>query len=422
MRAGRLRDAASVGRMARVRFGHRDSAPPRPAAARQGAWRAGCAVLAVAGLAACAQRPAEVRVGFDATRVTSVASRGLADRATRRRVTPDDPVRVASISKLAVGLVVMRLVERGTLDLDRDVSDWLGWRLRNPAFPQVPVTLRLLLSHRSSLTDAADYAVPLGDSVRARTGDARAWDAMHAPGGFFRYANLNFPVVAGVIEKATGERFDRVMMRELFVPLRLDACFNWSGCTSGRIARHVVLYDGVTGAVRTDDLKARAPVCPVNVAPGNACDLAGYRPGDNGALFSPQGGMRISMRDLARLGQVLLRRGEGLLKPESVAAMTAPAWIFDGSNGDTSGGFYCRYGLAVQLLPTRAAGCRDDLFRDGAERVGHAGEAYGLRSGLWLDMAGGRGLAFFASAVPDSGAEGRASAYTAAEERLARGR
>lgn len=112
-----------------------------------------------------------------------VRTQGLADRHTGRLLTADDPVRIASISKLVVGLGVMRLVESGVLDLDRDVSAWLGWSLRHPAYPDIPITLRLLLSHRSSLTDAA--------------------------GRFFRYANLNFPVVAAVTERATGERLLR---------------------------------------------------------------------------------------------------------------------------------------------------------------------------------------------------------------------
>ena len=61
----------------------------------------------------------------------------------------------------------MRLVEQGRLDLDRDVSDYLGWSLRNPAFPDRPITLRLLLSHRSSLRDGVDYAIPLGTTLQS---------------------------------------------------------------------------------------------------------------------------------------------------------------------------------------------------------------------------------------------------------------
>ena len=65
--------------------------------------------------------------------------------------------RIASISKLVTTLGVMRLREAGRLDLDRDVGDYLGWRLRNPHFPDTPITLRMLLSHTSSLRDDTGY-------------------------------------------------------------------------------------------------------------------------------------------------------------------------------------------------------------------------------------------------------------------------
>jgi CubicO group peptidase (beta-lactamase class C family) len=369
-------------------------------------------------LPACATQPAEVRVAFVAERLTTTTAFGQADRITKRRVTIDDPVRVASVSKLVVALGVMRLVEAGPLDLDSDVSDYLGWTLRNPGFPETPVTLRLLLSHTSGLRDGVDYTIPYGGSVRSTLTDAKAWDAGHAPGAYFTYANLNFPVVASIMERVTGERFDVLMARLVFTPLTLDACFNWTTCSNAKIARHVVLY-GANGAVRRDDLHGREPDCPVLTIGG--CDLSTYTPGDNGALFSPQGGMRISIRDLARIGQLLLRNGEDFLKPASIAEMTRAHWSFDGSNGDSEGGFYCSYGLAVQQLATQPAICNDDLLRDGKRRIGHSGEAYGLRSGLWIDPAGGRGVAYFTTAVPDDARKGQ-SAYTAVEERLATGK
>lgn len=359
-------------------------------------------------------QPAEVRVAFD-LRGETVRASGVADRATGRPVTADDPVRIASISKLVVALGVMRMVEAGQLDLDRDVSEVLGWRVRNPAFPDAPVTLRQLLSHRSGLIDPEEYRVPLGERLAEVVARPQLWDAGHQPGSHFRYANIGFPVIASVMEKASGERFDRLMQRLVLAPLKLDACFNWSTCSDAKIARHVVLYRA-TGEVALDDLGGKRPDCPVIAKAG--CDLAGYRLGENGALFSPQGGLRASMRDLAAIGRMLLRNDGSFLSAKSIAELERVAWRFDGANGDTSNGFYCQYGLAVTALPTKREGCADDLFGDGRAHVGHAGEAYGLRSGLWIDRAKGTGLAFFATATsPDSKG---ATAFSREEERLAR--
>ena len=109
--------------------------------------------------------------------------------------------------------------------------------------------------------------------------------------------------------------------------------------------------------------------------------------------------------------------------------MVAPQWTFDGGNGvtheeDTGGGqnqaFFCRYGLAVQTRATPTTGCGDDPFDDGVARVGHSGDAYGLRSGLWIDRKAGTGVVYFAT---DAGGSrgGTHSAFSLVEEALAAG-
>jgi CubicO group peptidase (beta-lactamase class C family) len=222
------------------------------------------------------------------------------------------------------------------------------------------------------------------------------------------------------MERAAGERFDQLMERLVLKPLKLDACFNWTTCTDAAIARAGVLYAPDGTAVR-DDLKGVRPACPVVPAADGGCGLAAYRLGDNGALFSPQGGLRISVRDLAKVGGLLLREGRlpdgsRFLTEASVAEMESLHWRFEGGNGDSEGDFYCGYGLAVQILAQCAP--KDDPFTDGKPRLGHAGDAYGLRSGLWIDRATGRGIAYFATGLGDDPARGRSS-YRAIEEWLA---
>lgn len=373
-----------------------------------------------------ADRPpvAWARISFDRRGERGAATGGLADMRSGRAVNADDPARIASISKLVTAIAVMRLVEQGKLDLDADVATYLGWPLRNPAFPDRPITLRLLLSHRSSLTDRIDYVLPLDADMRAILENPKAWDADHAPGSYFRYTNFNFPVVAAVMEKATGERFDRLMQRLVLAPMKLDACFNWAICSPERRARAVVQY---RDAVAVKD--ADPGGCPVTPASDGGCDLGQWRAGANGAMFAPQGGLRISARDLARVGRMLLNRGRidgvRILSAHSVALLETPLWTFNGltgaaANGETDGGFTCSYGLAVTFTASGAAGCADDPFGDGRRRIGHAGDAYGLKSGLWIDPARGTGVAYFATDVP-AGERAPGSAYSSAEVRLARG-
>ena len=391
-------------------------------------------VLACLPAAVIAADPvAQVRVAFDREAILASRSAGLADVAAGRPVTADDPVRVASISKLAVAIGVMRLVEAGTLDLDADVSTQLHWELRNPDYPEVPITLRRLLSHTSSLTDAAGYwQVPLDGELRELLADPRAWDGQHPPGTFFRYANLNFPIIASVMERATGERFDQLMRRLVFEPLALDACYGWSTCSDAAIAGAVVLYESPDSEPSNDHLRGQRPACPVQRARDGSCDLSTWKPGINGGLFSPQGGMRISANGLARIGRLLLRGGEvdgvRLLRPESVDTLFEPQWTRADGNGITheededyrpGSDYFCRYGLATQTLATPQPGCGDDPFGDGVPRVGHSGSAYGLISGLWLDRATGTGVAYYATGVANA-APGDDSAFTRVAEKLAR--
>jgi CubicO group peptidase (beta-lactamase class C family) len=371
---------------------------------------------------------ARVRVTFDQGGVVHLIEDGLADVSTGRQITADDPVRVASVSKLVVAIGVMRLVEEGLLELDTDVSGYLGWSLRHPEHPETPVTLRLLLSHTSGLTDAAGYGAPFNAPIREKLADAGVWDAVHKPGEYFRYANINYPVIATVMEAVTGERFDQLMDRLVIAPLGLKACFNWASCSDETAARAVVLYDS-DRQILADDNRGRRPDCPVTPDTTGGCDLSLLKPGVNGGAFAPQGGLRISANDLTVIGRLLLGGGEingvRLLRPASVDLILDPVWTFDGSNGETfdsetadpGGALFCRYGLGAQLLATRSSLCSDDPFADGLERVGHPGEAYGLVSGLWLDRATGTGVAYFVTGA-DLTAYGPASAFYADEERL----
>jgi len=340
-------------------------------------------VMAALATPAHAQTDDNVRIElkFTADRLDRGKVTGLAHRPSLREATLDDPVRIASISKLAVGVAVMRLVDKAVLDLDRDVSLYLGWRVAHPQFPAPKITLRLLLSHQSGLKDDAGYFIPLDASLADLLAKPETWDMSHAPGAYFRYANVNFPVIAAVMEAASGKRFDRIMAEEVFDPLAIPACYNWSGCKPGAAKTAITLYNP-DGTIARDDWIGAPDQCAYVPASDGRCDIELYTPGRNGSAFSPQGGMRISAGGLARLGQMLLNGGDGLLTPESFAELTRAQWRFDGSNGDDDRGYFQAFGLGVQRIEKP----------DGSVWIGHPGEAYGLRGGLWVNRASGEGV------------------------------
>lgn len=341
--------------------------------------------------AEAAVRPAKVLVDFTADSITPAMVEGDAGVAGRA-VTIDDPARVASISKLVVAIGVMRLTEQGRLDLDRDVSDYLGWQVRNPDFPDVPITLRAVLSHQSSLRDKIDYIVPLDGKLETVLANPKAWDSVHPPGTYFSYANINSPLIAAVMEGATGERFDRLMARLVLTPLGLDACYNWgAGCSDKRRAQAVTLLRPNGDLARDAAMKGPDP-CAVYPASDGSCDVDKlYQLGRNGSAFSPQGGLRISARDLAKIGQLMLRDGAPLLSSKSFAELIGPVWTFDGKNGDDDKGYFTAYGLGVHWLTDK----------DGNRWFGHVGEAYSLRAGFWVNPAERRGFYRFVTMVDE---------------------
>lgn len=360
---------------------------------------------------------------------------GLAVIGPDRAMTVDTPVRVASVSKLITTLGILRLVDAGTLDLDRDVSVYLGRQLRNPAFPLTPITLRLLLSHQSSITDGGGYFWPLG--TRLRDGMTMAnWEAAQPPGRFFSYANLNYGIAAEVMEAATGERFDKLMTRLVFEPLKMDACYNWSGCSAAAISSAAVLYRkgadetawAPTGpwVAQIDDLRGVAPLCPVRIsAPDASCDLRGYVPGSNGTLFSPQGGVRISARDLARVARLLLNEGEldgvRFLAPSTIQTMMTPQWqTGETPSGETYGGLMRCWGLSIQCLTGDVVGQDQPLFPGRSRWWGHLGDAYGAWTGIWIDPVRGRGYVYIVTGTADDPAKspGRHSQFHSYEEAI----
>ena len=340
-----------------------------------------------------------------------------------RPLNPEMKLRVASISKLALALGLLPLIESGAVDPDADVSAYLGWTLRNPNFPDRAITVRQLLAHMSSIRDPEAYWVDAPGKFVALFADPAAFaradpESDRGPGAWFTYANLNYGILAGVIEGVTGERFDRYMARVLFKPLGLDAGYNWAGVSPEARQAGAALHRKEDGRwrVSVDDAAMRLadpPAFRAEEGLDRAAYLASYRPGDNPTLFSPQGGLRASVLDLGRIAMRL----------DGETSMTSPEWRFDSArpNGDTEGGLYAAFGMGAQIVD----GARD-FFRN-RTIVGHAGEAYGLYSGAWSVRAQtGAGfpddliIAFAITGTEKPPRKGAHPSFNAVEERLMR--
>ena len=320
---------------------------------------------------------------------------GMRSVAAQQGADAETMYRIASISKLVTTLGVMRLVEEGKLNLDADVSTYLGFLLRNPAFPDQPINLRMLLSHTSSLRDGGGYSWNAATSLRDAMGKTEGkWETSTRPGAHFAYSNLNFGVVGTVMEAAGGERFDRLMQRLVLEPLRLRGGYNPSSMPREQWRTIATLYrkrapDASTWnpsgpwVAQVDDYSARAPAPPAG--------LDSYVPGRNGTLFSPTGGLRMSAADLGQIMLMLMDggrfEGQVFLKPSSVAAMLSRQWRFDAGrpNGDTHHGLFTEWGLGVHHFESKPGRGSNLIAGGGFAASGHLGEAYGLLSVFAFD-------------------------------------
>ena len=77
---------------------------------------------------------------------------GFADIKHQKRPTNETVYMIASISKTFATTAIMQLWEQGCFDLDDDINEYLPFSVRNPNYPNVPITFRMLLSHRSSIS------------------------------------------------------------------------------------------------------------------------------------------------------------------------------------------------------------------------------------------------------------------------------
>ena len=82
---------------------------------------------------------------------------GYKDLATKAPLANDDMMRIASISKSFTATGLMQLVDKGIISLDDDVSDLIGFTIRNPHHPDTPITLKMVLSHTASIRDKENY-------------------------------------------------------------------------------------------------------------------------------------------------------------------------------------------------------------------------------------------------------------------------
>jgi serine beta-lactamase-like protein LACTB len=245
----------------------------------------------VAELMAAAPFPAASVAVWQGGRLVWSEAFGMADLEARQPATPDDRFRLASVSKVLTGAVLMRLAEQGVVDLDAPISRY------RPDLPAAhrETTLRQLASHQGGVRHYIprdfDPAAP-GGAIDTRT-YATTEDKLAifindplitAPGEAVFYSSFGFVLLGAVLESATGELFPRLLAEEVVRPLALVGLapeLPWAA-----VPRRVRDYQPVYPALK--DIVRCPPINPAYKWPaggllGTAADVARFC----GALTGP---------------------------------------------------------------------------------------------------------------------------------------
>lgn len=256
---------------------------------------------------------------------------GVLEAGTTRAVTPDSVFEAASATKMLTTVIALRLVEKGVLDLDRDVNQYLrSWKVpAGPLTAAQPVTLRLLLTHRAGINRPAK-GLPFDPAHPPTLGQVLAGvpPALNqgvvverAPGSEHRYSNIGFLIVQRVLEEATGKTYPQLARELVFEPLGMKSSTVTHPLAPGWRARWGVPHDE-------------------DGAPHSRTQLPGA---------VAHGGLVTSASDLARLAVEISLAWQGrstrLLSRRSAELMLTRAGEFDAGFGAPIG-----QGLGVMLL------------------------------------------------------------------------
>lgn len=261
----------------------------------------------------------------------------------------DTGYRIGSVTKTFTAVLVMQLRDEGRLALD----DPIGAHL-----PEVggSATLLQLLSHHAGLTselpgpwwervEGTDFA----GVARAMTGEP----ARLAAGSRLHYSNVGFALLGEVVARLRDGSWAEVLQSQLLEPLGL------SRTTTGPVAPYAEGW-----------------------ATHPHADVLLPEPLTNTGAMAPAGQLWSTLTDLGRWLRFLGGDTAGLLSPDTVAEMSRPASVDDGSTWSTG------FGLGLQLHRS-----------DGQSLVGHGGSMPGFVASIVTDPASGDGAVVLANAT-----------------------
>lgn len=172
---------------------------------------------------------------------TWVGSYGQLNKETGEEINDSTLFMIASCSKPVTALAILKLFNDKKLDLDLDINTYLPFKISNPHNPNILITIRMLLSHTSSIKDNWSVMDPLyttnsgGDSpIKLNTfisdyflNNGKYYDTNEnffneKPGEYWEYSNMGYALLGLIIEQVSGKNFSTYMEEDIFHPLEMN--------------------------------------------------------------------------------------------------------------------------------------------------------------------------------------------------------
>lgn len=264
---------------------------------------------------------------------------GNADVEQNRKMTGDTIFRVESISKPVAAWGVMKLAERGLINLDDPVQQYLlNWSLPESEYNPNEVTIRRLLSNSAGMplgTVGEEYS-PHSERPSLRQYLTKEAHLAYNPGSKFQYSNPGFNLLELLIEEVTGRDFSKYMEDEVLMPLEMyNSSFNWS-----------------------EEWSSKVPV---------GYDLQGNSVSPYVYPYKASGGMLADIEDIARFTIAELTMGVNsertVLSKQSIQQILAPQIETSGIFGFAADAY--GFGHFIETLP------------DGTKAFWHGGQGHG---------------------------------------------
>jgi len=175
----------------------------------------------------------QAKAGFNGTvlygekgRLVFKKAYGYDDFKSKKKLTTGSAFQLASVSKMFTAMTIMMLKEQGLLAYDDLVSKYI------PELTYPGLTIRHLLNHRSGLRDYMHFGdefwnpeVPLTNEDMIDVMVAQDLKQFFSSGNGFDYCNTNYALLASIVERITGKKFEVFVRENIFDPLEMDDSF-----------------------------------------------------------------------------------------------------------------------------------------------------------------------------------------------------